>query len=99
MGMRGGFSLDFTVPDLDGYIWDFGKAECRARALKLVRTQKPHMLIGSLECTPFSALQNLNMRTPVGCAQLIEGRALGGAFELLQRLVCRADEWWSPFLA
>ena len=77
MGMKDGFSLDFTVPDPDGYVWDFDKAECRARALKVVRTQKPHMLIGSPECTPFSTLQNLNMRTPVGCAQVLEGRRRG----------------------
>ena len=63
MGMRGGFSLDFTVPGPDGYVWDFDKAECRSRALKLVRKVKPYMLIGSPECTPFSTLQNLNMRT------------------------------------
>ena len=25
MGMRGGFFLDFTAPDPDGYIWDFSK--------------------------------------------------------------------------
>ena len=66
MKMRGGFSLDFTVPGKDGYIWDFDKAECRTQALRLVQKQKPYMLIGSPECTPFSALQNLNMRTPEG---------------------------------
>ena len=72
--MRGGFSLDVTVPDKHGYIWDFDKPECRARAIKLIRKQRPYMIIGSRECTPFSTLQNLNMRTPEGCASVLEAR-------------------------
>ena len=35
------------------------------------------MLIGSPECTPFSNLQNLNMITPEGCGQVLEGRRHG----------------------
>ena len=52
MGMRGGFSLDFTTPEPDGYVWDFDLHECRKRALRLVRETCPYMLIGSPECTP-----------------------------------------------
>ena len=57
--MRGDFSLDLTVPEADGYIWDFDKLECRKRALSLIKKQRPYMIVGSPECTPFSALQNL----------------------------------------
>ena len=28
MGMKGGFSLDFSAPDPDDYIWDFSRHEC-----------------------------------------------------------------------
>ena len=64
MGMRGGFSLDFTAPGPDGYIWDFNKHECRQRAFAKIRKCRPYMIIGSPECTPFSTIQNLNARTP-----------------------------------
>ena len=77
MHMNGGFSLDFTVPDKSGYIWDFDQAECRDKAMRLVKETKPYMLIGSPECTPFSSLQNLNMRTPEGCAKVLEARSRG----------------------
>ena len=42
MCMRGGFSLDFTAPDPDGYIWDFSKHECRQKALAKIRASRPH---------------------------------------------------------
>ena len=75
--MRGGFSLDFTVPEADGYIWDFDKLECRKRALNLIKKQRPYMIVGSPECTPFSALQDLGMRTPQGREKAIEARRRG----------------------
>ena len=59
-GLRGGFSLDLTAPDPDGYTWDFSKASCRTRALEMLRVQKPYLLIGSPPCTAYSNLQNLN---------------------------------------
>ena len=77
MGMKSGFSLDFTTPEPDGYVWDFEKHECRKRALKLVRTVKPYMLVGSPECTPFSQIQNLNMRTSEGKEKVMKARARG----------------------
>ena len=77
MGMKGGFSLDFTTPEPDGYVWDFERHECRKRALNLVRTVKPFMLVGSPECTPFSQIQNLNMRTPEGREKVMKARARG----------------------
>ena len=77
MGMRGGFSLDFTTPEADGYVWDFNKVECRNKAMKLVKRTKPYMLVGSPECTPFSTIQNLNMRTPAGYDKVMAERAQG----------------------
>ena len=59
-GMRPGFSLDLTVLDSDGTPWDFSKEDKRKRALKLIRKQKPDLLVGSPMCRAFSSLQGLN---------------------------------------
>jgi len=77
MGMKGGFSLDFSAPDPDGYIWDFSRHECRQKAFKLIRESRPYMIIGSPECTPFSTIQNLNMRTPEGKEKVEKAREEG----------------------
>ena len=55
-----GFALDLTVLDEDGTPWDFTKEEKRNKARRLVRTQKPYMLIGSPSCKEFSTWQALN---------------------------------------
>ena len=36
LGMKGGFSLDFSHPDPNGYIWDFDQHECRKKAMQLI---------------------------------------------------------------
>ena len=36
LGMKGGVSLDLTVPANDGYIWDFSRKHCRDRATQIV---------------------------------------------------------------
>ena len=77
MGMKGGISLDFSAPDPDGYIWDFGRHECRQKAFALIRESRPYMIIGSPECTPFSTIQNLNMRTPEGKEKVEKSRSEG----------------------
>ncbi len=57
-----GFALDLTVIDpADGKPWDFSIPEKRERARKLIRQQRPYMLIGSPECTQFSTWQALNL--------------------------------------
>ena len=61
MGMRGGFSFDFTSPDSAGYIWDFSKHECRQRASSKIRECRPYMIIGSPGCTPVSTIKNLKL--------------------------------------
>ena len=43
-----GFALDLTVVDPeDGLPWDFTKSHKRERARKLIREQKPYMILGS----------------------------------------------------
>ena len=69
-GLRGGFSLDLTTPGPDGYVWDFTKAECRARAWKLIKEKAPFLIIGSPPCTAFSSLQNFQRCKPGGDAKV-----------------------------
>ena len=59
LGMLQGFSLDLSAPTPSGYVWNFWKRECRERALHLVRTLRPYVLIGSPECRIWCLLQNL----------------------------------------
>ena len=70
-------SLDLTVPASDGYIWDFSSKRGRDEALEIIDTQKPLFLMLSPECTPYSNVQNLNMRTPTGKAKVEEARRKG----------------------
>ena len=75
--MKGGVSLDLTVPASDGYIWDFSRKHCRDKAMEIVNEQKPLFLMLSPEGTPYSNIQNLNMRTPAGKAKVDEARRRG----------------------
>ena len=77
LGMKGGVSLDLTVPARDGYIWDFSRKHCRDKAMEIINEQKPLFLKLSPECTPYSQNQNLNMRTPAGKAKVDEARRRG----------------------
>ena len=56
MSMKGGFSLDFSAPHPDGYIWDFSRHDCRQKAFAFIRESRPYMIIESPECTPFSTV-------------------------------------------
>ena len=60
LGVLPGFALDLTTADSDGELWDFDRAEMRERALKIVREEKPYVLIGSPMCTAFSTWQRIN---------------------------------------
>ena len=75
--MKGGVSLDLTVPASDGYVWDFSRQHCRYRATQIVNDTRPLFLMMSPECTPYSNIQNLNMRTPAGNAKVEEARRRG----------------------
>ena len=55
MGMRGGFPLDFTAPDPDGYLWDFSEHECRQKAFAKIQECRPYM---------FGDLQNVRRSRP-----------------------------------
>ena len=60
MGLQPGFSLDLTAKAPDGRYWDFSRATDRMKAWRLIKSQKPYLLIGSPPCTMFSALQHFN---------------------------------------
>ena len=53
IGMKGGVSLDLTVPASDGYVWDFSRKHCRDKAMEIINEQKPLFLMLSPECTPY----------------------------------------------
>ena len=75
--MRGGLSLDLTVPANDGYICVFSRKHCRDTALQIIDEQRPLFLMLSPECTPRPNIQNLNMRTPAGKAKVELARRRG----------------------
>ena len=77
LGMKGGVSLDLTVPTNDGYLWDFRRKHCTDRAMQIVVDKRPLFLMKSPECTPYSNIQNLNMRTPAGKAKVEAARRQG----------------------
>jgi hypothetical protein len=61
LGLIPGFALDLTVIDeYDNEPWDFDRLDKRERARKLVKEQKPMLLIGSPMCRAFSTWQALN---------------------------------------
>ena len=56
-----GFALDFTVIDEDdGKPWDFSREDKRDTALRLVRRDRPYLLIGPPMCRAFSTWRGLN---------------------------------------
>ena len=59
-GLTAGVALDLRTCDGQGRRWDFEDSLVQRRALDLVRSTQPRLLIGSPECTAFSALQNLS---------------------------------------
>ena len=77
MGMKGGFSTDFTTPKADGYVWNFNLRECGQRAFGMIREKGPYTIIGSPGRTPFSNIQNLNMRTDEARRKVKEARQKG----------------------
>ena len=62
-----GMALDFTCIDPDDNLpWDFNIKAKREKALRMIRQQKPMLLIGSPMCTAWSTWQFINdlKRTP-----------------------------------
>ncbi len=61
MGMSAAWALDLTEVDPeDGLPWDLSKPEKRRKAMSLVDTDKPLMLIGCPMCGALSTWQNIN---------------------------------------
>jgi hypothetical protein len=57
-----GFALDLSVNDpVDDKPWDFTQKHKRERAIELINTTKPILLIGSPPCTSFSTLFKSNI--------------------------------------
>ena len=56
-GLVPGDSLDLS----NG--WDFDRGDDRRKAVELIRSKKPTVVIGSPPCTPSSQLQTLNAHT------------------------------------
>ena len=61
MGLKSAWALDLTQEDPDdGKAWDFSCKDKREKAMKLLRRDKPLMLVVCPMCGPFSSLQNWN---------------------------------------
>ena len=60
LGVLPGFALDLSTTDKDGKAWDFDDDERRIAARKLIRTERPMLIIGSPMCTEFCLLLNLS---------------------------------------
>ena len=74
MGLRKGFSLDFTTRRANGQRWDFSLPSCRREAMKLINELRPYCVIGSPPCTAWSNLQNLNKCRPGGAQKVEEAQ-------------------------
>ena len=62
-----GFAFDLAVSDPeDRQPWDFSKKAKHEKAMRIVREQRPYMLIGSPTCAHFSTWQYLNEADTVG---------------------------------
>ena len=56
-----GYALDLTTVDpTDGMPWDFSIRKKRIRARKMIREQRPYLVIGSPQCKEFCTWQRLN---------------------------------------
>ena len=70
-----GFSFDVTVNDPeDGLPWDFSLKSKRDKARRLLREQRPYMLIGSPMCRHFSTWQALNLARSTDAAAMLRAR-------------------------
>jgi hypothetical protein len=56
-----GYAMDLTTVDPDdGLPWDFSRKSKRVKARRLIREQRPYLVIGSPQCKEFCAWQRLN---------------------------------------
>ena len=60
-GLRPGFAIDLSLTKNDkGEYWDLSTEQDQKALRRLLRDEKPLVLIGSPPCGPFSPLQNLS---------------------------------------
>ena len=62
LGYKPGFALDLTNLDENGIVWDLSLKERQEKALELLETMAPWLLIVSPPCTMFSTLQGFNFK-------------------------------------
>eukprot|EP00975_Prorocentrum_lima_P063595 12892435-Prorocentrum_lima.AAC.1 len=55
--------------------WNMDLASDRRRALRYIANEAPDAIVVALDCTPWSVLQNLNMKTPAAKEKLEKRRA------------------------
>ena len=56
-----GYAMDLTTVDPDdGLPWDFSRKSKRNKARRMLREQRPYLVIGSPQCKEFSTWQYLN---------------------------------------
>ena len=61
MGLQGGWALDLSTNDPDdGEPWDFTVPKKRAKVKKMLKEDKPFMLITCPMCGPFSSMSNFS---------------------------------------
>ena len=63
-GVVHGLAWDLTTTDGQGRAWDFDDSERRAAAWRLIKRDKPFILIGTPRCTAFSRWKNLSKASP-----------------------------------
>ena len=59
MGLTPDYPRDLTTRGPGGFKWDFTRARDRLKAWKLIKRDRPYLIVGSPPCTAFSVLQNL----------------------------------------
>ena len=59
-GLIAGVSRDDTAVDDQGERWDFNREDMRQRATDEVKAGKFDLIVGSVMCTDWSILQNVN---------------------------------------
>ena len=60
LGIAPGFALDLTTTDEQGRPWDFDEDDRQEAAWKLIKEERPMLVIGSPMCTECSLLLNLS---------------------------------------
>ena len=60
MNMKSAWALDLTTMDDQGNPWDFSLASQRKKAMKMLKKDKPLLLVACPMCGPFSSINDIN---------------------------------------